>query len=183
LVFGFVEGTNQENKIMRRTATLVMTVAVLALAVGCGKKDSTTGGGGGGGGGGGDSHTSSSSIEGTYVLVGMEAGGKPVPDEHVKKESEADRTIKITADKMMKGKEDPTTYKVDNSKTPHEIDMMTKGLTGKEEKMYGIYKLEGDKLTICLAPSDKPEDRPKEFKTSADPKAKPSMIMTLEKKK
>jgi uncharacterized protein (TIGR03067 family) len=170
---------------MRQIATLVMTFAVLALAVGCGKKDGTTSGG--------DSPpgtptaSSRSNIEGTYLLVGAEAFGDPVPDEILKKGSEADRTFKITADKMISmkgGKEDPATYKIDASKTPHEIDMVGKdGATGKEKKMHGIYKLEGDKLTICMTESDTPADRPKEFKTSADPKTKTlSMMMTLQKK-
>ena len=38
--------------------------------------------------------------------------------------------MKITADKMVvtkNGKEDPATYKLDTSKTPHEIDMIGEG--------------------------------------------------------
>ena len=46
--------------------------------------------------------------------------------------------------------------------------------------MYGIFKVEGDKLTICMIESDKAADRPKEFKTSKEGKA---ISMILEKKK
>lgn len=179
---------------MRRLASFTMVVAVLGLAFGCGKKDSTESGGGGGGaaGGTGGGGGGSSSIEGTYIIVGMEMNGKAQAEAEITKEPEAKRTMKITADKMIMmkgGKEDPATYKLDNSKTPHEIDLTGKETTGpkgkekeKEEKMYGIYKLEGEKLTLCIAMSDKAADRPKEFKTSADAKTF-VMMMTLQKKK
>jgi uncharacterized protein (TIGR03067 family) len=188
------KGMRQEDQIMRRLSSLAMLVAVLALALGCGKKDSTESSGGGGGGGGGGS----SSIEGTYVMVGMEAGGKDLSD-FLKEGKEEEKTVKITGDKMIAtkdGKEDPATYKLDNSKDPKTIDLTaqktvsqgpSKGPKGKdkdkektvEEKMFGIYKVEGDKLIICLT-EGKAEDRPKEFKTTEGGKA---MMMTLQKKK
>lgn len=163
---------------MRSAFGIMLSCAVLALAVGCGKKDSTTASGGGGGGGGG-----SGSIEGTYLIAGMEAGGEKIPNEFFTKGPEEERIVKITADKMIGkkgGKDDPSTYKTDASKTPAHIDMVGKGFDGKDEKVYGIYKLEGETLTICVVESDKAEDRPKEFKTE---KGKKAMIMTLTKKK
>ena len=51
---------------------------------------------------------------------------------------------------------------------------------GKGETTVGIYKVEGDTLTICMVESDKEADRPKEFKTSKDSKA---MILTLQRVK
>jgi uncharacterized protein (TIGR03067 family) len=170
---------------MRRIAGFAMTVAVLALALGCSKKGSTESGG--------SSSSSpppqgtSSSIEGTYTLVKMEGGGVDLLAFETKvkgKGKEEDRTVKVTGDKiiMMKnGKEDPATYKLDTSKNPKEIDLVdSNAKAGKEEKMYGIYKVEGDNLSICV--SDKAETRPKDFKTSKDDKGM-AMLLVLQKKK
>ena len=157
---------------MRLAMGIVLCGSVLALATGCGKSGGTTA-----------PAAPSLNIEGNYLIVGMEMFGEKLPDELVVKGPEAERTIKISGDKMIAikgGKEDPATYKLDASKTPATIDMVgTKG-SGKEEKMFGIVKLEGDTLTLCLAESEKAEDRPKEFKTTKEAK---SMIMTLKKQK
>jgi uncharacterized protein (TIGR03067 family) len=129
-------------------------------------------------------------LDGTYLITGLEMMGEKLPDEFVSKAPEAERTVKIEGNKLIakKGdKDDPATFKTDTSKTPHHIDITSKKTRfnekgekeEKEETMHGIFKLEGDVLTICGTESGKPEDRPKEFKTSKDSKA---MIMTLKKK-
>jgi hypothetical protein len=43
--------------------------------------------------------------------------------------------------------------------------------------LYGIYRLEGDTLTVCLAEPN--AERPKEFKTSEESK---TTMLTLKKK-
>ena len=153
---------------MRFLFVLFLAAGVLTLAGGCGKKDSASGG---------------ASLEGTYLLTGMEMGGEKFPDDLISKGEEGNRTIRITGDTiiaMKDGKEDPATYTTDKSKNPPHINMAGKKGGGQEEKMYGIYKLEGDTLTICMTESDKAEDRPKEFKTEKNGK---SVMMTLTKKK
>ena len=164
---------------MRRTAGLCTAAAVLALAAGCGKKSSTSADSGGGGGGGG---TSVRGIEGTYVVVGMEIGGEVMPEAKLAQDPESERTVKITADKFIgsnKKKDEPSTYKIDTSKKPFQIDLTEKQPDGTDVKIYGIYKIEGDKLTICISMSEKAADRPKEFKTAVGAQA---MMMTLKKK-
>jgi len=153
---------------MRTVFGIGFAAAVFALAAGCGKKDGTGGDGGGTG------------LEGTWLLVGIESEGVKF-DDVIAKGKEEDRTMKITGDKMTMtkdGKEDPGTYTVDKSKTPAHIDMTTKK-GEKDQKIVGIYKIEGDTLTICGVESDKAEDRPKDFKSEKDSKV---MIMTLKKK-
>lgn len=157
---------------MRFAFGMLFSVAVLALALGCGKKDNTASGGG-------------ASLEGTWILNGMEILGEKAPAEEINKEPESDRTLKVTADKMIfvkKGKEDPSTYTTDKSKSPAHIDLVKKGEDGKEEKSYGIYKIDGDTLTLCIVESDKADDRPKEFKTEKTGKSL-SVVFTLTRKK
>ena len=57
------------------------------------------------------------------------------------------------------------TYKTDPKKDPAEIDI-TPGIK-KEGTMRGIYKVEGDTLTLCLADE---EERPKAFDAPAGAK-------------
>ena len=154
---------------MRRTFGIVLAVAALALAAGCGKKPTTA-------------PEPPPSLAGGWTLVGVEAKGTKLTEADLaKQQSLAERKIRATADKMIAtkdGKDDPLSYKLDATKTPHEIDMTETKADGKTETMYGIYKLEGDILTICAVPSTNPADRPKEFKTAPDNKA---MILTLKK--
>ena len=122
-----------------------------------------------------------SSLEGGWTLVGLEKDGKKIAEEDVAKLPAEVRKIRATGDKLIAtkgGKDDPLSYKLDGTKSPGEIDMTETGDDGKPKKSLGIYKLEGGVLTICAVESDKPADRPKEFKSTAENKA---MIMVLKK--
>lgn len=144
-----------------RTAFGLGLVAVVFGVAGCNKADN---------------------LDGTYVIVGMERRGEKAPEAVFTKESEADRTIKIAGDKLIAtkgGKDDTITVKYDSSKNPKHITTTESKPNGKTETMYGIYKLEGDTLTVCVVESDKESDRPTEFKTTKEGK---TMMMTLKKK-
>ena len=62
------------------------------------------------------------------------------------------------------------TYRVDPGKTPKEID-----LTDSSGTRLGIYKLEGDQLTLCLTEPNRPS-RPTEFTA---PAGSPQMVLVL----
>jgi uncharacterized protein (TIGR03067 family) len=55
-----------------------------------------------------------------------------------------------------------TTIELDPAREPNAIDVIPDGGRNRGERVLGIYKLEGDKLTICMA--DPGKSRPTEFK-------------------
>ena len=85
----------------------------------------------------------------------------------------------MTANK--KGKEDSFEVKYDTTKSPAHFTTTEHKPDGKSDTSYGIYKIEGDTLTICMTQEDdsKEEDRPTEFKTTKDGN---QILMTLKKK-
>lgn len=74
--------------------------------------------------------------------------------------SGSDYTLK-DGDKV-KGK---GTYKLDDSKSPKEFDVMPGAGPYKGKTLKGIYKFDGDQLIYCIAGPDL--DRPKEFASPA----------------
>jgi uncharacterized protein (TIGR03067 family) len=101
-------------------------------------------------------------LEGKWKAVAMEAGGKSVPKENV-----LEFTFIVAANgkstvQIPKG-EYKTTITVDPKKTPKTIDNSHESGAQKGKKQYGIYKLEGDKWTVCMSITD--GDRPKGFDT------------------
>jgi uncharacterized protein (TIGR03067 family) len=108
-----------------------------------------------------------SDFDGTWVVVGVEAGGMKVPEEELKKTPgkltlAGDKwTLKMGAE-MMSG-----TSKVDTSKKPMEIDSTaTEGLD-KGKTIMGIVEVKGDTMRACFDQSGKA--RPKEFSTKDQP--------------
>jgi uncharacterized protein (TIGR03067 family) len=55
-----------------------------------------------------------------------------------------------------------TKFELDPTREPKSIDLIPDGGPKRGEHVLGIYKLEGDKLTICTASPGQP--RPKQFK-------------------
>ena len=113
-------------------------------------------------------------------MVSFEQGGKPIPEEFIKK---ADLKLVFSGDKanMKKGGKDDADepiFALDTTKTPKTIDVTdTKGKNkGKTQK--GIYTFEGDD-TLKIAMSGEMGERPTSFKTKEGSKF---MVIVLKAK-
>jgi uncharacterized protein (TIGR03067 family) len=103
-------------------------------------------------------------LNGTWAMVATEEGEQQMPEAQLAK-----LNIKLTM------KDDTYTtsgagqtgiggkLKIDASKTPKEIDIMAESGPQKGTTIPAIYKLDGDKLSVCYDFSGK--SRPKEFGT------------------
>jgi len=101
-------------------------------------------------------------FEGTWQLISATKNGKETPADVVKKIQVIIKGGKhsVRFGEELLAKEIP--FKVDVSKTPYETtDTLPDG-----KVIRGIYKLEGDTLTSCVAEPDK--DRPREFSAKPD---------------
>jgi len=103
-------------------------------------------------------------IQGNWAMISMEIKGVKRPDDAVKQ-----YLLKVDGSKwvvlMGEQKVMNSVFKLDASKEPKTIDLLT--LVGKAEvASEGIYKIEGDTLTVCR--TDGYKDRPKEFRADQD---------------
>jgi uncharacterized protein (TIGR03067 family) len=101
-------------------------------------------------------------LQGDWVAAALEVRGQKLPEETVKQYKLTIKGNQWTVSSNMK--EDKITFKLDPSKDPKAIDLTYVGPLGKESNWLGIYKLEGDTLTMIRVPGIL--ERPKEFKTT-----------------
>ncbi len=104
-------------------------------------------------------------LQGSWKAVALEAGGQSLP-----KEAIPDFTYTIGADGKATGKmakiEYTASMTVNPKKEPKTIDNAHETGAQKGKKQYGVYKLEGDRLTVCMtSPGRAESDRPKDFNT------------------
>jgi uncharacterized protein (TIGR03067 family) len=104
-------------------------------------------------------------MEGKWKAVALEAGGRPLP-----KEAIPEFTFIVGADGKSTGKmaqsEYTATITINPKQDPKTIDNLHESGAQKGKKQYGVYKLEGDKFTVCMtAPGAAARDRPKSFDT------------------
>ncbi len=104
-------------------------------------------------------------LEGKWKAVSMEAGGVPLPKENL---PEFIFTVgaggKSTA--QFGQNTDQATITVDPKASPRTINNLHESGATKGKTQYGIYKLEGDKWTVCMTlPGVAASERPKDFST------------------
>lgn len=119
-------------------------------------------------------------------IVGEWIGEKAVRSGQERPVPEGGITFTFTADGQMSVKEgnrepkDGATYKIDTKKNPAELDIIPPA-GKKEPTILGIFKIDGDTLTICIGAGSKDgSERPTKFES---PEGSKTMLMTLKRKK
>jgi uncharacterized protein (TIGR03067 family) len=98
-------------------------------------------------------------LQGTWVRTSVERNGKPASDDELKNSRLTLKGDKYTLDD---GKEKRTgTFKLDATKTPKTLDIISDSGPNKGKTLKAIYKIEDGTFTYCVAGPDK--DRPTEF--------------------
>ncbi|HJZ91377.1 MAG TPA: TIGR03067 domain-containing protein [Gemmataceae bacterium] len=124
-----------------------------------------------------DAPKEKASIVGTWNGEKAVAGGKdlPVPEGGVSFTFTEDGKVMVTEGK--REKPDTGTYKLDPKKDPAEIDL-TPPPEKKEKVVLGIYKLDGDTLTLCFGKDG--GARPTKFES---PEGSQVIVITLQRAK
>ncbi len=98
-------------------------------------------------------------LQGSWKRAAAETDGKKVSAEELQKTTltiKGDEYILKTGDQTRKGH-----IKLDATKKPKQIDIISDAGPNKGKKLLGIYELEGDTFRYCVAQPGK--DRPTEF--------------------
>jgi uncharacterized protein (TIGR03067 family) len=102
------------------------------------------------------------SLQGTWKVISTIDSGQEVPAERIAK-----MTIIIEGNKLrfrMEGEPEveEATFTLDPTKKPRAIDIVTTDRNGQGRTVRGIYKIEGNRVTLCTN-SAKDGERPTEF--------------------
>jgi uncharacterized protein (TIGR03067 family) len=153
--FGRDEPVSRKGYLMKAMSLFLLTTGALLAADGPSKDDPSKG--------------DLDKLRGAWLTVSLKNNGKTIVDEKTPpKEGPITKVvydgnkwmIKVGSKTVVTGK-----FKIDATKTPRQIDFMDESGVKNDKTKLGIYKLDGDTYTYCLAPAGKP--RPTEF-TSKD---------------
>ena len=115
-------------------------------------------------------------IVGEWVGEKAEAAGAPLPVPAGGMTMEVKPDGKLVMKEGSKAPEE-VGYTADPKKDPHEIDLTPPAAGGKVMTMVGIYKVEGETLTLCLAAVG---GRPTKFESTA---GQATILMTFKRAK
>jgi uncharacterized protein (TIGR03067 family) len=108
-------------------------------------------------------------LQGEWQAVEVRVGGKTSSEED---EDVRSTRIAFSGREMVNlsiSGEQKRTFKLETEFTPKHIDITFRGGRDKGKTVFGIYKLEDDRLTICFAPGDKESiKRPLDFQSGKD---------------
>ena len=125
--------------------------------------------------GGKDAEKAPDALVGEWVAESLVKGGKPAKVQEGTGMTFAPGGKAVLAER---GKGVDATYTTDPKKDPPHIDLMVPGPDGGKGKgLSGVYRLDGDTLTLCFGPEG---DRPAGFDSPAGSKL---MLMVLKRKK
>jgi uncharacterized protein (TIGR03067 family) len=105
--------------------------------------------------------------QGTWAVTSMIRDGEEADPEvraSITRIVEGDHIVWKRANKSFAG----TRFEIDAAKTPHTIDLIPDGGPAQDKRVLGIYRIEGQILTICVADVGQP--RPVEFAAKAGSK-------------
>jgi uncharacterized protein (TIGR03067 family) len=114
--------------------------------------------------------------QGTWAVTSFVRDGKASPKEltdSIVRVVEGDHVVWKRDGKRFAG----TAVVLDPSKAPRTIDVLPDGGPARGERVLGIYKLDGDTLTICMADAGQP--RPLAFEA---PNGSKQTLMTFRRK-
>jgi uncharacterized protein (TIGR03067 family) len=151
---------------LQSAITVLLALTVLAAGAGVATYDTSVAGAkpaarGDGGPKGEKARSDKDKLQGSWVAVSGEVGGKKVPEEFVQKCQVIIAGDKITLMGLVKGEKEKGvegTFRLDPATKPKAIDI---SLTNREDAL-GIYELERDTLKLCLVEATGSE-RPTEF--------------------
>jgi uncharacterized protein (TIGR03067 family) len=113
---------------------------------------------------------------GEWVGEKAETAGMPLPVPAGGMRMDFQPDGKLVIKEGTKGPEEAG-YTANSKKDPHEIDLMPPAAGGKVMTMLGIYKVDGDTLTMCLAATG---GRPTKFESAA---GQATILMTFKRAK
>jgi uncharacterized protein (TIGR03067 family) len=116
-------------------------------------------------------------LQGTWKVVSVEHNGKKAEPKMI-----AGWTLVVAGDKMTArdGNDvmDESSFRLDAAAKPPAIDLTMTAGNDKGKTVRGIYRLDGDRLTICVAEPGK--ERPKEFRA---PEGAEATVLAFERSK